>query len=48
VGVPYEDSVLELFYYNPTRRSWTVADDREVLCVIRSDATTGSARGTAA
>jgi hypothetical protein len=48
VGVPYEDSVLEVFYYNPTRRSWTLADDREVLCVIQSDATTESARGTAA
>jgi len=48
VGTPYEDSVLEVFFYNPTRRSWALADDREVLCVILSDATTGSARDTAA
>lgn len=48
VGAPYEDSVLELFFYNPTRRSWALADDREVVCVIQSDATTGSARDTAA
>lgn len=47
VGVPFDDSVLEVFYYTPTRRSWTLAGDREVVCVIQSDATTGSARGSA-
>lgn len=46
VGVAYEDSVQELIYLHPTRRSWALADDREVVCLIVGDDAVGSARGS--
>lgn len=48
VGVQYEDSALEISYLYPTQNSWTLGDDREVLCmVINLDGSsrTGSAEG---
>lgn len=46
VGIPYEESVQELFYLHPTRRSWTLADDRGVVCVLVSDDSVGTAQGS--
>jgi hypothetical protein len=47
VGVPYEDSVLEIYFFSPTRRSWSLSNDRRVTCVIATDGATGSVRGSA-
>ncbi len=34
VGTPYEDSILGVSYYFPTRQSWTQSNDREVACAV--------------
>ncbi|WNB85714.1 septum formation family protein [Cellulomonas sp. ATA003] len=34
VGTPYEESVLELTTFFPSSDSWSMQDDREVLCVV--------------
>jgi hypothetical protein len=46
VGLPYEDSVLDIGYLTPTEESWATGD-REVLCTIFDPAeeVTGSLRG---
>ncbi|MBN2624041.1 MAG: septum formation family protein, partial [Acidimicrobiales bacterium] len=48
VGVPYEDSVLQVTWLEPTPGSWD-AGDRELLCMLVDPAgeMTGSAQGTA-
>ena len=49
VGLAYEQSLYEFGIIQPTARSWSEVDDREVLCLImRLDGTTttGSAAGT--
>ncbi|WP_147381354.1 septum formation family protein [Nocardioides immobilis] len=33
VGVSYGDSVLEIFYYSPTKQSWSVLGDRTISCL---------------
>ncbi|MFE4194551.1 septum formation family protein [Paenarthrobacter sp. NPDC056912] len=40
VGVPYDESTLELTYFYPTTETWK-ASDREIVCLI------GGASGTA-
>lgn len=48
VGKPYADSALDISYLYPTSDSWSVGDDREVLCmVVNVDQTprSGSAAG---
>ena len=34
VGIPYEESVYEIFPITPTRETWVEAGDREVICVL--------------
>jgi hypothetical protein len=47
VGLPYEESTLEVTYYSPTEVSWNEVDDRLVSCLIVDPAgdTTGSLEG---
>lgn len=49
VGIPYEESVYEIFPITPTEETWNDADDREVICVLtapdQSDIT-GSKEGS--
>jgi hypothetical protein len=50
VGEPYETSILDISFLTPTLESWTLGDDREVLCmVVNVDETprVGSAAGVA-
>jgi hypothetical protein len=48
VGLPYDDSVLDIGYLKPTEESWADGD-REVLCTIfdpaAAEEVTGSLRG---
>lgn len=34
VGMPYQDSELEMFYLYPTKSSWNLNDDREASCWV--------------
>jgi hypothetical protein len=47
VGIPYEESALEISYYFPTEASWGNGD-REILCTVYdpNGQSTGSAQGT--
>lgn len=46
VGVPYEDSVLDFYTYQPTEISWARADDRMVQCILFSyEDVTGTLEG---
>jgi len=50
VGAPYETSIFDIITLNPTKDSWELGDDREVLCLlIRVDGEMmeGSAEGAA-
>lgn len=52
VGLTYDQSVLNLFYFNPIEESWNQLDDREVVCVVLDPTapagqTTGSLQGAA-
>jgi hypothetical protein len=49
VGVAYEESELEYFFYTPTEEGWSAYDDRRVSCVIGTEGVrvTGSAAGSA-
>lgn len=49
VGVPREQSTLQLIYYLPSASSWTVSFDREIACAIYDPASTidGSLAGAA-
>lgn len=46
IGLPYEESLIELTYYHPTAASWADGD-REILCLATDPAgpTTGSLVG---
>ena len=48
VGLPYEESVLEVTWLEPTAGSWD-AGDRELLCIVQDPAgdVTGSLEGAA-
>ncbi|HET9609424.1 MAG TPA: septum formation family protein [Acidimicrobiales bacterium] len=48
VGMPYEQSVLEVTWLEPTAGSWD-AGDRELLCIVQDPAgdVTGSLQGAA-
>lgn len=48
VGIVYEDSALEISYLYPTSDSWTLGNDREVLCMVLNldgSSRSGSAEG---
>lgn len=48
VGTTYDDSELDVSYLYPTMESWTLGDDREVLCMlvtVDGSPRTGSAEG---
>ncbi|MCK2027869.1 DUF2510 domain-containing protein [Microbacterium sp. SSW1-47] len=48
VGVPYEQSELDFYSYQPTKASWTRAGDRAIQCIAYSyDDVTGTLRGAA-
>jgi len=49
IGMPYDDSALEFFTYQPTEASWETQDDREIVCVVVDPEakTTGSLEGAA-
>ena len=45
VGKSYDASALELYYLHPTSQSWSILDDREVVCLVGSPTpVTGSLR----
>lgn len=45
VGIPYDDSTIDFYTYQPTKGSWTRADDRTVQCILFSyDDVTGTLR----
>ncbi|MFT7599760.1 MAG: hypothetical protein ACI8TP_002696 [Acidimicrobiales bacterium] len=48
VGLAFADSILDVSYLYPTMESWTLGDDREVLCLlinVDESPRTGTARG---
>lgn len=46
VGLPYEQSELDFYTYQPTKLSWSRANDRTVHCIAYSyDDVTGTLRG---
>lgn len=46
VGVPYEVSELDYYYYQPTKSSWARASDRTVQCILFSyEDVTGTLKG---
>ncbi len=52
VGLTYDQSVLNLFYFSPTEESWTEQSDREVVCIVLDPTapdrrTTGTLQGAA-
>jgi hypothetical protein len=52
VGLTYDQSALNLFYFNPIEESWNQLNDREVVCVVLDPTapdgrTSGSLQGAA-
>lgn len=51
VGIDYESSIYWITSVTPSDETWTVADDREIVCALKlgetATETTGSAEGTA-
>jgi hypothetical protein len=48
VGVPYEESVLDIYSYQPTKTSWMRWSDRTVHCIVFSyDEVTGTLEDSA-
>ncbi len=49
VGLSYDESTLDFWYYSPTQESWESANDRLVQCIITDPAgdVTGSLAGAA-
>lgn len=48
VGIPYEESALDITYMYPTAESWNRQNDREIICAvfhIDSEQLVGSAKG---
>ncbi|MCU4673813.1 septum formation family protein [Microbacterium fluvii] len=47
IGIPSQYSVLEYFYFAPTKKSWAEDDDHGVACVVGASGITvaGSLRG---
>jgi hypothetical protein len=48
VGVTYDESELEYFYFSPTEEGWTQYDDRLISCIIGTEGVrvTGSVKGS--
>ena len=48
VGIPYEESTLEVWYLTPTQQTWDELDDRLIQCIITDPAgqTKGSLEGS--
>ena len=34
VGLPYPDSILDIYFLRPSRESWEELDDREIVCAL--------------
>jgi hypothetical protein len=49
MGVAIDDSRYEVTYLSPTKESWTLAQDREVVCLVGTSSgnLTGSLKGKA-
>ena len=49
VGMPFQDSVLDLLPYTPLEEGWTGLDDREIICMVADPGvqTTGTLAGAA-
>lgn len=48
VGMAYEESTLEVYYYYPVEMSWDILDDRSIVCAIAdSSPMAGSLEGAA-
>ena len=47
VGSPYAESELFINFLTPTQDTWESNDDREVICLLVSEETTESLKGTA-
>ncbi len=49
VGLSYDESTLDYFYFSPTQEGWDDLGDRVVTCVIGTEGVevTGSAQGSA-
>ena len=48
VGIAYDQSELDFYYYVPTKRTWLTEDDRAIQCIVYSyDDVTGTLAGTA-
>ena len=49
VGLPYEESTLDVWYLSPTQQTWDQANDRLIQCIITDPAgqTTGTLAGSA-
>jgi len=46
VGIPYENSTLDYYFYYPTEDSWTNDNDRVATCVVYSETDiTGTLQG---
>ena len=48
IGLPYDESKWEYFFYTPTEEGWVAYDDRQVACVIGTEGVrvSGSAAGS--
>ena len=47
VGKPLSNSSLDIYYLAPSSRSWTVLNDRTVVCLLQSPTSvTGTLRGS--
>lgn len=44
IGLPYEESEFEIYYYYPFEDTWNFADDRSITCTVGS--LTGRSTGT--
>lgn len=46
IGLPYDDSVIEVTYYYPSAESWSAGDDRTIICAVtEGESTVGSLQG---
>lgn len=48
VGASYEESELYINFITPSEQTWASGSDREILCLLQSEETTGSFKGSGA
>ena len=42
VGADFSESALAITFMTPSQRAWEAGDDREIICLLQSEETTGS------